>query len=169
MSPCPKISDTTLTGLFVAIPKKLKTHPTKIGCMFFSNLYNLLRSNDMSFLSKLKDILKVGEKVAPTVVTAINPAAGAITGLILNAVAKAEQTGASGADKKKQVVAEVLPSVAPVVNAVLASSGAKVNLDTAGVTSGVGQIVDGVVSLLNSMQAPAAAATGTGGTPLPKA
>jgi len=102
-------------------------------------------------------------------VTAINPAAGAITGLILNSVAKAEQTGSSGADKKKQVVAEVLPSVAPIVNAVLASSGAKVNLDAAGVNNGVGQIVDGVVSLLNSMQAAAAATAGTGGTPLPKA
>jgi hypothetical protein len=126
----------------------------------------------MSFFGKFKDILKVGEVVAPTVVTAINPAAGAITGLILNSVAKAEQTGASGPDKKKQVVSEVLPSVAPIVNAVLASSGAKVNLDAAGVNNGIGQIVDGVVSLLNSMQAPAAATTGTGGTsttPLPKA
>jgi len=123
----------------------------------------------MSFLSKFKDIFKVGEAVAPAVVTAINPAAGAITGLILNAVAKAEQTGASGADKKKQVVAEVLPSVAPIVNAVLASSGGKVNLDPAVMTNGVGQIVDGVVSLLNSMQAAAAATTGTGGTPPPKA
>jgi len=123
----------------------------------------------MSFFSKFKDILKVGEVAAPTVVTAINPAAGAITGLILNSVAKAEQTGSSGADKKKQVVAEVLPSVAPIVNAVLASSGAKVNLDAAGVNNGVSQIVDGVVSLLNSMQAPAAATAGTGGTPLPKA
>jgi hypothetical protein len=117
----------------------------------------------MSFLTTLGKILKVGEVVGPSVVTTINPAAGAITGLILNAVVKAEKTGGSGAEKKKQVVAEVLPTVGPLVNAVVASSGAKVNLDSAGATNGISQIVDGIVALLNAMEVPAAATTGTSG------
>ena len=111
----------------------------------------------MSFLSNLKKILNVSEAVAPSVVTAINPAAGAITGLIINAVVKAEDAGGSGPDKKKQVVAAVLPSVAPILGAVLGSSGAKINLDPTTLNTGIGQIVDGIVALLNSMQAPAAA------------
>jgi hypothetical protein len=132
------------------------------------NLYNLAEELRMGFLSNLKKILNVSEAEAPSVVTAINPAAGAITGLILNAVVKAEDAGGSGPDKKKQVVAAVLPSVAPIVGAVLGSSGAKVNLDPTALNAGIGQIVDGFVALLNSMQAPAVAASGAGGT-LPKA
>jgi hypothetical protein len=116
----------------------------------------------MSFLSTLRGITKVGEVVAPSVVTAINPAAGAITGVIVNAVVKAEETGGSGPGKKQEVMDEVLPIVGPLVSTLLASSGAKVNLNSAGVTNSVSQIVDGVVSLLNAIEAPAAAMTGTG-------
>jgi hypothetical protein len=116
----------------------------------------------MSFLTTLGKILKAGQLAAPTVVTAINPAAGAITGIILNAVVKAEQSGASGPDKKKQVVAEVLPTIGPLVSAVLGASGATVNLNSAGVTNAVGEIVDGVVALLNAIETPTAATTGSG-------
>ena len=123
----------------------------------------------MSFLDKLKNVFKVSEAVAPSIVTAINPAAGAITGLILNAVAKAEEAGGSGPEKKKKVVAAVLPSVTPIVGAVLAASGSKVNLDQGTLHDGLGQIVDGVVALLNSMQGVEAAAPGGGGAPLPRA
>lgn len=118
----------------------------------------------MGFLTNLKKILNVSEAVAPSVVSAINPAAGAITGLIINAVVKAEDAGGSGPDKKKQVVAEVLPSVAPIVGAVLGSSGAKVNLDPTALNTSIGQIVDGIVALLNSMQVASAAAPGAGAT-----
>jgi hypothetical protein len=116
----------------------------------------------MSFLSKLRGIAKIGEVVAPGVVTAINPAAGAITGVVVNAVVKAEETGGSGPGKKQQVMDEVLPIVGPLVSTILASSGAKVSLNSKGVTTSVSQIVDGVVSLLNAVEAPAAATTGTG-------
>src|SRR4051794_31737902 len=116
----------------------------------------------MSFLSTLRGIAKIGEVVAPGVVTAINPAAGAITGVVVNAVVKAEETGGSGPGKKQQVMDEVLPIVGPLVSTILASSGAKVNLNSTGVTTSVSQIVDGVVSLLNAVEAPAAATTGTG-------
>jgi hypothetical protein len=113
----------------------------------------------MGFLDTLRKITKIGQVVAPGVITAINPAAGAITGLIINAVVKAEESGGSGPGKKQQVMDEVLPIVAPLVSTVLASSGAKVNLNSTGVNNSVSQIVDGVVSLLNAMEAPAAAPT----------
>jgi hypothetical protein len=116
----------------------------------------------MSFLSTLGKIAKIGQVVAPGVVTAINPAAGAITGLVVNAVVKAEETGGSGSSKKQQVMNEVLPSIGPLVSTILASSGAKVNLNSAGVTNAASQIVDGVVALLNAIEAPAAATTGKG-------
>ena len=78
----------------------------------------------MSFLSVLKKIGKVGEAVAPVAVTAINPAAGAITGMVVNAVVKAEESGGSGPEKKQKVMSEVLPMVGPLVTAVLQSAGA---------------------------------------------
>jgi hypothetical protein len=115
----------------------------------------------MSFLSTLGKILKFGQAVAPGVVTAINPAAGAITGVALNAVVKAEESGGTGPQKKQKVMQEVIPTVGPLVSTLLASSGAKVDLNSTGVTNAVSQIVDGIVSLLNAIQAaPAAAATG---------
>ena len=113
----------------------------------------------MSFLDTLRKITKISQVVAPGVITAINPAAGAITGVIINAVVKAEESGGSGAGKKQQVMDEVLPIVGPLVSTVLASSGAKVNLNSTGVINSVSQIVDGVVSLLNAMEAPTAATT----------
>src|SRR4051795_6138040 len=48
------------------------------------NLYNPAEELRMGFLSNLKKILNVSEAVAPSVVSSINPAAGAITGLIIN-------------------------------------------------------------------------------------
>ena len=115
----------------------------------------------MSFLSVLGKIAKAGETVAPAAVTAINPAAGAITGIVLNAVVKAEQAGGTGASKKQQVMNQVLPAIVPLISTVAKSTGTQVNLNSTGANNAVSQIVDGVVALLNAVEAPTAATTGS--------
>jgi hypothetical protein len=111
----------------------------------------------MSFLSTLGKIFKVADTAAPAAVTAINPAAGAITGLVLNSVIKAEQGGGTGPAKKQQVLTEVLPAVGPLIGTVLQVSGVTANMNGPGVEAAIGQMVDGVVALLNAIQTPAAA------------
>lgn len=111
----------------------------------------------MSFIDTLGKILKVADTVAPAAVSAINPAAGAITGLVLNSVVKAEQAGGTGPAKKQQVLNEVLPAVGPLIGTVLEASGVKANMNGPGLQDAIGQMVDGVVALLNAIQTPAAA------------
>jgi hypothetical protein len=106
----------------------------------------------MSFLKILGKVLNIGEAMAPTVATAINPAAGALISLVLNSVTQAELTGGTGAAKKAQVVKEVTPAATAIIAAVLKSKGTTAALDPAQVNSAVGSIVDGVVALLNSVQ-----------------
>jgi hypothetical protein len=115
----------------------------------------------MGFLKVLSSVFKVGEAIAPAAITAVNPAAGAITSLVVNAVIKAEQAGGSGPEKRNQVVTQIAPLVAPMVASIMQAAGSKVQLDPNGVNQAVGQIADGVVALLNSMRAPAAQSTST--------
>ena len=63
----------------------------------------------MSFLSVLGKIGKIGASIAPAAVTLINPAAGALTSLVVGAVIKAEEGGGSGPEKKQQVVQQLAP------------------------------------------------------------
>lgn len=112
----------------------------------------------MSFLSVFTKVMKVSGTVAPAVITAVNPAAGAITSIVVDAVIRAEQAGGSGSHKKEQVLAQVAPVVAPMVAAIMQASGSKVALDPSGVNQAISQIVDGVVALLNSIKAPAVTA-----------
>lgn len=113
----------------------------------------------MGFLKVLGAVAKVGEAIAPAAITAVNPAAGAITGLVLNAVVKAEQAGGTGPEKRQQVVQQLAPMVAPMVASIMQAAGSKVQVDPNGVNQAVGQIADGIVALLNSMQTPAAQTT----------
>ena len=123
----------------------------------------------MGFRSILGDIVKVGEVVAPGAVTALNPAAGAITQLVVNGIVKAEQSGADGASKKQQVVNSVLPAVEPTLRTMFQTGGGTANVDPQGANEAVGQLVDAFVKLLNSVQVPAAvgatAASGSGTRP----
>jgi hypothetical protein len=121
----------------------------------------------MSFLSALKGILHVGEAVAPTVATAINPAAGAIVSLAVNAVTQAEQKGGTGPEKKAAVMSQVLPAAEGIVNAVLQAKGVKVNATQ--LSTSVSNIVDGVVALLNSVGAKSSAVAGAAGPTAPSA
>jgi len=115
----------------------------------------------MSFLKVFANIVKVGSAIAPNAATAVNPAAGAITSLVVNAVIKAEQAGGSGAEKKQQVMAQVAPVVAPMVAAIMQAAGSKVTVDPDGVNRAISQTVDGMVALLNAIQAPADASLST--------
>ena len=116
----------------------------------------------MSFLNTLKGILHVGEALAPSVATAINPAAGAIVGVVINAVTQAEQAGGTGAAKKAAVMKDVLPVAEGIVNAVLQAKGVKVNPTQ--LSGAVSSITDGVVALLNSVGTAAATTTATAGS-----
>jgi len=116
----------------------------------------------MSFLNVLKGILHVGEAVAPQVATAINPVAGALVGVVVNAVTQAEQKGGTGADKKDAVMKEVLPIAESIMGAVLQTKGVKIN--SAQLNTAMSDIVDGVVALLNSVGAASSAAAGTTST-----
>src|ERR1044071_5447494 len=118
----------------------------------------------MGFLNVLKKIVKVGEAVGPTVATAINPGAGALVGLIVNAVSQAEEAGGTGPAKKAAVIAAVLPTATTILNATLQARGAKTQIDSAQLQTAVGNLVDGVVALMNSVQDPAAATPGGTGT-----
>ena len=109
----------------------------------------------MRFLDILGKVSKGAQVVAPMVIPMINPAAGTITQIVLNAVVKAEAIGGSGGAKKEQVMAEVLPVVTPLLTTLLAASGKNVNLNAAGVTDAVGDIVEGVVKLLKAVEVPA--------------
>jgi len=111
----------------------------------------------MSFLKVLGQIGKVGAGIAPVALTAINPAAGAITSLVLGAVIKAEETQASGPEKRQQVIQQLAPLVGPMVSTIAQAAGSKLTVNPEGVNKAVGQMVDGVVALLNALQAPAAA------------
>jgi len=113
----------------------------------------------MSFLSVLGTVAKIGETAAaPAAVSAINPAAGLITSLVINAVIKAEQRGGTGSAKKQQVLAELLPVITPIVGTLVQTSNPKVSINPEGVNQAISQIVDGVVSLLNAVQAQATSA-----------
>ena len=114
----------------------------------------------MSFLKVLGGALKVGQAVAPTVATAVNPAAGALVGLIVNSVTQAEQAGGTGAQKKAAVVQDVLPVATTLVVAALQARNAKAQVDPAHLSSAVGSMVDGVVSLMNSVQTAEGKTTG---------
>jgi len=116
----------------------------------------------MSFLNVLKGILHIGEAVAPQVATAINPAAGALVGVVINAVTQAEQKGGTGPDKKQAVMNQVLPVAESILGAVLQTKGIKIN--TTQLNTAISDIVDGVVALLNSIDGAAAAPAG-GSTP----
>lgn len=123
----------------------------------------------MGLRSILGDVVKVGGIAAPEVVTALNPAAGAITQLLVNSIIKAEQSGGDSTAKKQQVVNSVLPAVEPTLNTMLqTAAGGKASVDSQGANDAVGQLVDGFVKLLNSVQVSAAttsAASGAKGTP----
>jgi hypothetical protein len=123
----------------------------------------------VSFLSTFAKVLKIGGSVAPGIITAVNPAAGAITSLVVNAVIQAEEAGGSGPEKKQAVMAQVAPMVAPMVGAIMQATGSKVIVDPAGVNQALSQTVDGVVALLNAIKAPAAASASTvlGGSQAP--
>jgi hypothetical protein len=107
----------------------------------------------MSFLKKLGGALNVGQAVAPTVATAINPAAGALVGLIVHAVTQAEQAGGTGAQKKAAAVQDVLPVATTLVTAALQARADKAQINPTQLSSAVGSMVDGVVALMNSVQA----------------
>ena len=113
----------------------------------------------MSFLKILKNIVSIGEAVAPSVATVMNPAAGALVGLVVNAVTQAEQAGGSGAEKRLAVMQSLLQAATVIVNASLHAQGAKTQVDPVKLSSAIGSIVDGVVALMNSVQAPAVAGT----------
>jgi len=118
----------------------------------------------MSFLNVLKKVVKVSEAVGPAVATAINPGAGALVGLIVNAVAQAEEAGGTGPAKKAAVIASVLPTATTILNATLQARGAKSQIDSTQLQTALGNIVDGVVALMNSVQEPGTTTTGTTGT-----
>ena len=115
----------------------------------------------MSFLSVIGKVLRVGEAVGPGVATAINPAAGALIGLVVNSVTQAEQAGGTGAAKKAQVVKDVTPAATAIVSTVLQAKGANVGLNSAQLNTAVSSLVDGVVALLNSVQTQPAAQAAT--------
>src|SRR5215475_1502565 len=106
----------------------------------------------MSFLNVLKIVGQVGGTVAPSVATAINPGAGALVALIVNAVVQAEEAGGTGPAKKAAVVASVLPTATTILNASLQARGAKTQIDPGQLSTAVGKIVDGIVELMNSIQ-----------------
>src|SRR5262249_40033580 len=111
----------------------------------------------MSFLNVLGKIFNVTEAVGPQVATAINPAAGALVSLVVQSVAQVEQAGGSGASKKQAVMQSVLPVASNVVAATLQPRGAAANVDPTQLQNAIGGMVDGVVGLMNAVQAPAAA------------
>jgi hypothetical protein len=115
----------------------------------------------VSFLNVLKGILHIGEAVGPQVATAINPAAGALVGIVVNAVTQAEQKGGTGPDKKQEVMTQVLPVAESILGAVLQAKGVKI--DNAQLNTAMSNIVDGVVALMNSIGG--VAATTAGGSP----
>ena len=115
----------------------------------------------MGFLNVLGKVLKVSEAVGPSVATAINPAAGALVSLVVHSVTEAEQAGGTGAEKKVAAVKSVLPAATSVVTAAIQAKNPKAQLDPAQLSNAVGNLVDGVVALMNSVQ-PAAAATSAG-------
>jgi molybdopterin biosynthesis enzyme MoaB len=120
----------------------------------------------MSFLSVLGAALHIGEAVAPSVATAINPAAGALVGLVIHAVTEAEQTGGTGPQKREAALQAVLPAATGVVNAVLQAKGASASVNSTQLSTAVGVLIDGTVALLNSIQhTGAAAAAATGAAP----
>jgi hypothetical protein len=132
------------------------------------------KEKNMSFLNVLKTVSQIGGIVGPSVATAINPGAGAIISLIVTAVAQAEEAGGTGSAKKAAVVASVLPTATTILSASLQARGGKTQIDPGQLSTAIGKIVDGVVDLMNSVQA--TTATGAGGTasagstkPTPKA
>ena len=50
----------------------------------------------MSFLPVFREALHIGDVAAPAVGTALNPATGALIGMVIDSVTKAEEAGATG-------------------------------------------------------------------------
>jgi hypothetical protein len=105
----------------------------------------------------------LGAGTAEGIVTAINPVAGAISALVLNAIAKAEAHGGTATDKKQRVVAEVTPFIQPLIATVLTSEHVPIsvaNIDSDGIRQAVDKLADGVIALLDAIEVTEAAATG---------
>lgn len=117
----------------------------------------------MSFLNVLKKIIPITEAVAPTVATAINPAAGAVASLIVSSVVQAEQAGGTGAEKKAAVIASVLPTATGIVSASLQAKGSKTQINSQQMTTAIGSMIDGIVALMNSVQTASATKTAESG------
>lgn len=107
----------------------------------------------MNVVKILGTALRVGEAAAPAVASAINPAAGAVIGVVVDAVTKAEATGGSSVAKKEQVMQTVLPAASSIMSAVLRTKNPNVHVDPNQLSTAVSSIVDGVVALMHSVQA----------------
>ena len=111
--------------------------------------------------------LAMGIAVHTDIATAINPAAGALVGLVIHAVTEAEQTGGTGAQKREAALQAVLPAATGVVNAVLQAKGANASVNSTQLSTAVGSLIDGTVALLNSVQHTGTTATASGTAPAP--
>ncbi len=104
-------------------------------------------------INLLKKIGMIAGKAAPDILTAINPAMGALLQTLLNAVVQAEsQSGPGNGPRKKQEVLSALQVAAPLLLKVVEGATGKDLADDEKFASGIDKMVDGLVDLLNAFR-----------------
>jgi hypothetical protein len=59
---------------------------------------------------------------------------------------------------------QLVPTIAPMVATIMQAAGSKVTVDPSGLNQAISQMVDGVVALMNALQAPVTTSSSTGVT-----
>ena len=113
----------------------------------------------MSFLGTLgkigRSIGRVALRYGPFVAGTVNPLAGQIAQIIVEAIIEAQQRHAHeqgvGATKREEVVSQVTPKVQELIEKKLGKHAEEVAIDHDTAREAVGQIVDGYVRLLKGI------------------
>ena len=96
-----------------------------------------------------KAALRIGAQEAPAILSAINPAAGALAQVAIRAIITAEaKHGAGNGEIKKQTAMESMGIAAPLAMILLQASGRTVNEEQ--FAEGISKITDGFVEVLNA-------------------
>ncbi len=105
----------------------------------------------MGFVSILKKVGLVAGQAAPQIISAFNPAMGAIAGTVLQSVLLTEaQMGAGNGDAKKQASMNALQVALPLLLELVSSTTNRQLTDPSALAGGFEKLNDGVVDVLNA-------------------
>jgi len=107
----------------------------------------------MSFVSILKKVGLIAGQAAPQVISAFNPAMGAIAGTVLQSVMLTEaQMGSGNGDAKKQASMNAVQVALPLLLELVSTTSNRQLTDPAALAGGFEKLNDGIVDILNAFR-----------------